>query len=137
MPPSLSLGGRTFPRGAIGQIYLKVGEHATATPVNVPVTVVRGARRGPTLFLTAAVHGDELNGVEVVRQVMTTVAPEGLRGTLICVPVVNRAGFLAHSRYLPGHQDLNRVFPGRPDGHAAARLAHVLFRRTNVSDRQP
>ncbi|HEV8198811.1 MAG TPA: succinylglutamate desuccinylase/aspartoacylase family protein [Candidatus Polarisedimenticolia bacterium] len=126
-PRPLSLGGRSFPRGAAGQIYLKVGEHATATPVNVPVTVVRGARQGPTLFLTAAVHGDELNGVEVVRQVMTTVAPEGLRGTLICVPVVNRMGFLAHSRYLPGHHDLNRVFPGSPDGHAAARLAHVLF----------
>jgi predicted deacylase len=125
---TLALGGREVRRGRTGQIFLKVGEHYTSTPVNVPVTVVRGARRGPTLFLTAAVHGDELNGVEMVRRVMTGIPPAALRGTLICVPVVNRIGFLTHSRYLPGHRDLNRVFPGDPDGDAAQRMAHVLFR---------
>ena len=124
----LAIAGRAIPRGRAVQVFLKVGEHYTATPVNVPITVVRGARRGPTVFLTAAIHGDELNGVEVVRRVMTTTAPESLRGTLICAPVVNRPGFLAHTRYLPGHQDLNRCFPGDPEGNAALRLAHVLFR---------
>jgi uncharacterized protein len=126
--PRLAIGGRSIPPGSIVQVFLKVSEYYTATPVNVPVTVVRGARRGPVLFLTAAVHGDELNGVEVVRRVMTTTEAESLRGTLICVPVVNRPGFLGHSRYLPGHQDLNRFFPGDPEGNSAQRLAHVLFR---------
>lgn len=125
---TLALGGREVRRGRTGQIFLKVSEHYTSTPVSVPVTVVRGGRRGPTLFLTAAVHGDELNGVEMVRRVMTGIPAATLRGTLICVPVVNRIGFLTHSRYLPGHRDLNRVFPGHPDGDAAQRMAHVLFR---------
>jgi len=124
----LSIGGRAVRRGSTEQIFLKVSEHYTATPVNVLVTVVRGRRKGPALFLAAAVHGDELNGVEVVRRIMTSTSPEDLRGTLICVPVVNRMGFLAHSRYLPGHQDLNRCFPGQPQGTAASRLAHTLFR---------
>jgi len=124
----LWIGGHEVRRGSTEQIFLKVSEHYTATPVNVPVTVVRGRRRGPAIFLTAAVHGDELNGVEAVRRIMTTTSPDELRGTLICVPVVNRMGFLAHSRYLPGHQDLNRCFPGHPQGNAATRLAHTLFR---------
>jgi predicted deacylase len=126
--PRLAIAGRAIPAGSAVQIFLKVSEFYTAAPVNVPLTVVRGARRGPIVFLTAAVHGDELNGVEVVRRIMTGTPPETLRGTLICAPVVNRPGFLGHSRYLPGHQDLNRCFPGDPDGNAAQRLAHILFR---------
>jgi hypothetical protein len=124
----LLVGGRAVRRGSTVRILLKVSEHYTSTPVNVPVTVVRGRRRGPALFLAAAVHGDELNGVEIVRRIMTSASPDDLRGTLICVPVVNRTGFLAHSRYLPGHQDLNRCFPGHPQGTAATRMAHALFR---------
>lgn len=124
---ALRVGGRLVRRGAVEQIFLKVGEYYTATPVNVPITVVRGRARGPVLFLTAAVHGDELNGVEIVRRVMTSMSPGDLRGTLICAPVVNRFGFLTHTRYLPDHRDLNRSFPGSPEGHAAARTAHILF----------
>jgi len=124
----LAIAGRAIPPGSVVQIFLKVSEYYTAAPVNVPITVVRGARRGPIVFLTAAIHGDELNGVEVVRRIMTSTSPETLRGALICAPVVNRPGFLTHSRYLPGHQDLNRCFPGDPDGNAAQRLAHILFR---------
>jgi uncharacterized protein len=127
MPQRLTIGGRKIRRGTAEQILLKVSEYYTATPVNVPVTVIRGRRSGPALFLTAAIHGDELNGVEVVRRVMTGLAPEQLRGTLICVPVANRMGFLTHTRYLPGRRDLNRYFPGDPWGNAAARTAHTLF----------
>ncbi len=127
MARRLTIGGRRVRRGSAGQIFLKVSEYYTATPVNVPVTVIRGERAGPTLFLTAAIHGDELNGVEIVRRVMTSLSPEQVRGTLICVPVVNRVGFLTHTRYLPGRRDLNRYFPGDPGGNAAARMAHTLF----------
>jgi hypothetical protein len=124
---SLRIGGRVIRRGSVEQIFLKVSEYYTATPVNVPVTVIRGRERGPALYLTAAIHGDELNGVEIVRRVMTGVTPEQLRGTLICVPVVNRVGFLTHTRYLPDRRDLNRSFPGSAEGNAAARTAHTLF----------
>jgi hypothetical protein len=127
MAGRLTLGGRAIRRGTVEQIFLKVSEYYTASPVNLPVIVIRGAARGPTVFLTAAIHGDELNGVEIVRRVMTGVTPEQLRGTLICVPVVNRMGFLTHTRYLPGRRDLNRYFPGDPNGNAAARMAHTLF----------
>lgn len=127
MAPRLTIGGREIRRGTAEQILLKVSEYYTATPINVPVTVIRGDRPGPSLFLTAAIHGDELNGVEIVRRVMTGIVPGQLRGTLICVPVVNRTGFLTHTRYLPGRRDLNRYFPGDPLGNAAARTARTLF----------
>src|SRR5262245_47426569 len=84
----LRIGGREVRPGAVERIFLTVSEHYTATPVKVPVTVIRGRRRGPVLFLTAAVHGDELNGVEAVRRIMTATPADDLRGTLICVPVV-------------------------------------------------
>ncbi len=127
MAGRLVIGGREIRRGTSEQIFLKVSEYYTATPVNVPVTVIRGRRPGPKLFLTAAIHGDELNGVEIVRRVMTSLTPEQVRGTLICVPVANRVGFLTHTRYLPGRRDLNRYFPGDPRGNSAARIAHTLF----------
>jgi len=124
---ALKIGGRDIRRGTIEQILLKASEYYTATPVNVPVIVIRGSERGPIVFLTAAIHGDELNGVEIVRRVMTGYTPQQLKGTLICIPVVNRVGFLTHTRYLPGRRDLNRYFPGSPEGNAAARYAHTLF----------
>mgnify|MGYP001564708795 FL=1 len=123
----LRIGGKEVRRGTVEQIFLKVSEYYTSTPVNVPVTVIRGEERGPLVFLTAAIHGDELNGVEIVRRIMTGYTPRQLRGTLICVPVMNRVVFLTHTRYLPGRRDLNRYFPGDPKGNAASRYAHVLF----------
>jgi predicted deacylase len=129
MPTRLTIGEHRIRRGTTEQIFLKVSEYYTATPVNVPVTVIRGTHPGSTLFLTAAIHGDELNGVEIVRRVMTSITPDRLRGTLICVPVVNRMGFLTHTRYLPGRRDLNRYFPGDANGNAASRTARTLFRQ--------
>ncbi len=99
-------------------------------PVSTPVLVVNGARSGPTLCLTAAVHGDELNGVEIVRRVMHDLVPGKMSGAIIGIPIVNVQGFRRGSRYLPDRRDLNRYFPGNPNGSAAARIAHSLF--TNV-----
>jgi len=99
-------------------------------PVATPVLVVNGALPGPTLCLTAAVHGDELNGIEMVRRVMHDLAAEKMRGAIIGVPIVNVQGFQRGSRYLPDRRDLNRYFPGNPRGSAAARIAHSFF--TNV-----
>jgi uncharacterized protein len=92
-----------------------------------PVLVINGAKPGKTLCLTAAVHGDELNGIEMIRRVIYGVNPEKLTGTLIAVPVANIMGFRRNSRYLPDRRDWNRYFPGNTRGSAASRLAHSFF----------
>ncbi len=92
-----------------------------------PVLVINGAKPGPTLCLTGAIHGDELNGIEVVRRVMYDIKPESLNGTLIGVPIVNLQGFQRGSRYLSDRRDLNRYFPGEKTGSLASRIAHSLF----------
>jgi len=92
-----------------------------------PVLVIRGKEPGKTLCLTAAVHGDELNGIEIVRRVMYDIKPEKLSGNIIGVPIVNLQGFQRGSRYLPDRRDLNRYFPGEANGSMASRIAHSLF----------
>jgi uncharacterized protein len=92
-----------------------------------PVLVVNGAQTGPVLCLTAAIHGDELNGIEIVRRILHGIDPEKLSGVVIGVPIVNMQGFRRASRYLNDRRDLNRFFPGDPQGSAAARIAHSFF----------
>lgn len=96
-------------------------------PVSTPVLVVNGKFAGPTLCLTAAVHGDELNGIEMVRRVMHHLNSEKLSGAVLGVPIVNLQGFRRGSRYLPDRRDLNRFFPGNPNGSAASRIAYSFF----------
>jgi len=96
-------------------------------PVSTPVLVGNGALPGPTLCMTAAVHGDELNGIEMVRRVMHDLSPSKVSGAIIGIPIVNVQGFRRGSRYLPDRRDLNRYFPGNPNGSAAARIAHSFF----------
>ena len=95
--------------------------------VPVPVIVVNGTGPGPVLCMTAAVHGDELNGIEVVRRVLDDIDPTELSGAVIGVPIVNIQGFYRGTRYLPDRRDLNRYFPGNPRGSAATRMAHSFF----------
>ncbi len=92
-----------------------------------PVLVINGSKPGPTLCLTGAIHGDELNGIEVVRRVMYDINPDDLSGTIIGVPIVNLQGFQRGSRYLSDRRDLNRFFPGEENGSLASRIAHSLF----------
>lgn len=94
---------------------------------NTIVLVARGARPGPTLCLTAGIHGDELNGFEIAYRTYAGLDPGALVGTLIAVPAVNAFGFRTGSRYLPDRRDLNRFFPGSPRGSIASRLAGVVF----------
>lgn len=90
--------------------------------------VVHGKHAGARLFLCAAIHGDELNGIEIVRRVLQKVNPERLRGTLVAVPVVNVFGLINHSRYLPDGRDLNRSFPGSKNGSLASRVAQLFIK---------
>ena len=97
-----------------------------------PVLVVNGAKAGPTLCLTAAVHGDELNGIEIVRHTLYNIEPKNLAGAVIGVPIVNLQGFRRSSRYLSDRRDLNRYFPGRAHGSVASRMAHSFFTQVMV-----
>ncbi|MAA65500.1 MAG: succinylglutamate desuccinylase [Alteromonadaceae bacterium] len=92
-----------------------------------PVLVINGAQPGPNLCMTGAVHGDELNGIEIIRRVMYDIEPDELSGRVIGVPIVNVQGFQRGSRYLPDRRDLNRNFPGDPNGSLAGRIAYSLF----------
>jgi predicted deacylase len=92
----------------------------------MPVHVIHGRRDGPTVFVSAAVHGDEINGVEIIRRLLHSAALRRLAGTLLLVPIVNLFGFHNRSRYLPDRRDLNRSFPGNDSGSMASRLAHVF-----------
>jgi uncharacterized protein len=91
------------------------------------LVALRGVAPGPTLCVTAGVHGDELNGIAIARRLVDETDPRALAGTLVVVPIVNSFGFRAGSRYLPDRRDLNRYFPGRPEGSAASRIAHQFF----------
>ncbi len=94
--------------------------------------VIRGMKPGKTMCMTAAVHGDELNGIEIVRRVMYDIDPEDLTGNIIGIPIVNLQGFQRGSRYLSDRRDLNRFFPGESNGSLASRIAHSLFNEVIV-----
>jgi predicted deacylase len=113
--------------GTYQRLSLSATEMFEDLPVATPVLVVNGRSAGPTLCVTAAVHGDELNGIEMVRRVMHDLDPKTLSGAVIGVPIVNLQGFRRGSRYLPDRRDLNRYFPGNPRGSAASRIAHSFF----------
>lgn len=113
--------------GEFKNLRLVVGESFSGEPLAIPVLIAHGLRPGPVLCLTAAVHGDELNGVEVVRRLMYSIKPKEMAGTVIGVPIVNLQGFTRSSRYLPDRRDLNRFFPGGPNGSSASRIAYGVF----------
>jgi predicted deacylase len=121
-------GGSVAP-GETANVRYTVSETYLGDPVRVPVTIVNGERDGPTMFLSAAAHGDELNGIEIVREVAHEWDHEELGGTLVCLPVLNVPAFIAQERYLPIYdRDLNRSFPGNDSGTSAKRIADRLFR---------
>jgi predicted deacylase len=121
-------GGSVAP-GETANVRYTVSETYLGDPVRVPVTIVNGERDGPTMFLSAAAHGDELNGIEIVREVAHEWDHEELAGTLVCLPVLNVPAFIAQERYLPIYdRDLNRSFPGNDSGTSAKRIADRLFR---------
>ncbi len=123
-----TIGGTSVAPGERKLVDLPVSKLSNHTPVTLPVHVLHGLRPGPAMFISAAIHGDELNGVEIIRRVLKTLQPGNIAGTLLCVPVVNAYGFIGRSRYLPDRRDLNRSFPGSADGSLAARLAHLFLK---------
>lgn len=108
-------------------VNLPMSALSNRTPMALPVSVIHSKREGPTLFISAAVHGDELTGVAICRRLLASKALAVTRGTLLMVPIVNAFGFISHSRYLPDRRDLNRSFPGSAKGSLAAQLAHIFL----------
>ena len=123
----IEIAGQAVARGQTTTIDIPVADLYTHTKLTMPVTVIRSKKPGPVLFLSAAVHGDELNGVEIIRRVLRLRQLKRLTGTVIAVPIVNVHGFLRNSRYLPDRRDLNRSFPGSSGGSVAGRLAKVFI----------
>lgn len=124
---SMVMAGQEIKAGEKGCVKLSLSMLHTSTPIEIPVYVYHGKKDGPCLVVSAAIHGDEINGVEIIRRLQRQPQLRRLRGTLICIPVVNVYGFMLQSRYLPDRRDLNRQFPGREVGSLASRLAHLMM----------
>ena len=126
--PALVCGGQETAPGRRSRYEVPVSRLPTGSKLSMPVVVINGRHPGPTVWLSGAIHGDELNGVEVVRQVLPRIDQRTLRGAIIAVPVVNVFGFVEQSRYLPDGRDLNRSFPGSARGSMASQLAALFMK---------
>lgn len=127
MPTELIINGQSIKPGSNQVIDLPIPSLYTHTPMTMPVHVIHGFKPGPRLFVSAAIHGDELNGVEIIRRLVKQPVLKRLKGTLIAIPMVNVYGVIHHSRYLPDRRDLNRSFPGSAKGSLAAKLANMFM----------
>ena len=123
----LKIAGKQVAAGQRRSINIPVARLYTHTEMTMPVHVLRGKKDGPRLFVCAAIHGDEIIGVEIIRRLLKLKILQRLRGTLIAVPVVNVYGFINHTRYLPDRRDLNRFFPGSEKGSLTSRLANIFM----------
>jgi predicted deacylase len=127
MQEEIQIGGVVIGAGQRVTVDLPIARLYSRASITMPVHVIHGKRAGPRLFVSAAIHGDEINGVEIIRRLLKLKALKGLRGTLIAIPIVNVYGFISRSRYLPDRRDLNRSFPGLEAGSLASRLAKLLM----------
>ena len=119
--------GVEIPRGSSSDVYLPISESYSGISLKIPIQIQRAAEDGPTIFVTAALHGDELNGTGAVRRMICDESIQLTRGALILVPILNLLAFDRHSRYLPDRRDLNRYFPGTSSGSVASRIARQVF----------
>lgn len=123
----MDVAGRAVPAGTRADLSCAVSESYTGDRTSIPLAVLNGVDAGPQVFVTAAVHGDELNGLAVCRELVSVLDPRAMAGSVLVVPIVNVLGAQLHSRYLPDRRDLNRSFPGSPSGSIAARMARVVM----------
>lgn len=127
MRDDIEIAGITVKPGTRQSIDIPLPSYYTHSSACMPIHVVHGRNPGPCLLVCAAIHGDEINGVEIVRRILLNKSIDRIKGTLIAIPIVNVFGFVSKSRYLPDRRDLNRSFPGSETGSMAARLANVLM----------
>ncbi|WP_076419482.1 succinylglutamate desuccinylase/aspartoacylase family protein [Colwellia sp. UCD-KL20] len=127
MSDVLRIGEFEILLGEQRKIELPVAKLYTDADVSLPIHIIRAKKPGPTIFISAAVHGDELNGIEIIRRLISQKNFKIIRGTVIAVPMVNVYGVVNQSRYMPDRRDLNRCFPGSAKGSLAARVAHIFL----------
>lgn len=127
MQPALTIAGTRIKPGQQATLQVPVARLYTHTPMAMPVHVIHGRREGPRMFVSGAIHGDEIIGTEIIRRLIGMKKIKTLRGTLIAVPVVNVYAFVQHSRYSPDRRDLNRFFPGSEKGSLTSRLADTFM----------
>lgn len=123
----LTIAGIEIRPGETRKLALPVAKLYTDTEISIPIYIKRGKYSGPTLFISAAIHGDELNGIEIIRRLINSLAKKPIRGTLIALPMVNIYGVLEQSRYMPDRRDLNRSFPGSEKASLAGRVANLFL----------
>lgn len=119
--------GEEVPLGASREINFNIAKLHTGTKVEIPIIIERAKIPGPTILFTAGIHGDEINGVDIVRQLIARKINRPKRGTIICMPILNIFGFLNGNRLFPDGRDLNRMFPGSVNGSLASRVANRLM----------
>ncbi|MBQ4863122.1 succinylglutamate desuccinylase/aspartoacylase family protein [Pseudoalteromonas sp. MMG013] len=124
----LKIGEHIIRPGETRKVNLPVAKLYTGADVNLPVYIIRGKKTGPTIFISAAVHGDELNGIEIIRRLINIKGFKVSTGTIIAVPMVNVYGVVNQSRYMPDRRDLNRAFPGSSKGSLAGRVANIFLK---------
>lgn len=124
----LEILGEKVALGKSATVTFEVAKLHTRNTLDVPIIIERSKKPGPTVLMTAGIHGDEINGVEIVRQIIAKGINKPKRGTIICVPVINVFGFLNMDRLFPDGRDLNRVFPGSINGSLASRVAHFVMK---------
>lgn len=127
MAQKFIIGGESVPLRSRQVVELELPPLYVHSPLTMPVHILRGAKVGPRLFISAAIHGDEINGIEIIRRLLRHPALSRLRGTLVAIPIVNIYGLIHQSRYLPDRRDLNRSFPGTKKGSLAGRLADLFM----------
>lgn len=113
-------------RGKVHRIYIHLSDNSLGTPWMLPLIIVRGEEKGPTIGLTAALHGNELNGISTIFKLLEDIDPKKLKGTLVMVPISNVPGYLAGQRHFTDYVDLNRIMPGKPEGHTSNLYAHYF-----------
>lgn len=123
----LEILGEKVALGKSATVSFNVAKLHTQNTIDVPVIIERSKKPGPTILITAGIHGDEINGVEIVRQIIAKGINKPKKGTIICIPVINVFGFIHMDREFPDGRDLNRVFPGTKGGSLASRVAHKLI----------
>jgi predicted deacylase len=123
----ISILGHDIPLGTSKEINFNIAKLHTSTKIEVPIIIERSKKPGPTILFTAGLHGDEINGVDIVRQLIARKINKPKRGTIICIPILNVFGFLNGSRHFPDGRDLNRAFPGSENGSLASRVAFRLM----------
>ena len=128
MMKELTIGEIEVHPGETRDIRLKISETYSGDEIAIPLRIIRANKQGPTLLVSAGIHGDELNGTGIVHHLMCRQSPGLISGSLVLVPVINVFGFEMNNRYLPDRRDLNRAFPGSDNGSLASRIAHIVMR---------